>query len=109
MVSFSKLVFMYRSPPGGEASEWRTKYKPMSPAGVCPWIELDDGTQISQTLACIVFAADHAGLRPSGAVARAREMEVMATVEEVRCKSCFVCVDRHVPPARQAVCCMVLT
>lgn len=66
--------------------EWASKYKALSPTGKSPYLELDDGTVICQSTAIAVYAAEVAGLWPVESVQRARTLELIACLEDVRSK-----------------------
>ena len=71
--------------------EWGSKYKAMSPTGQSPFLELDDGTIICQSTATAVYAAERAGLWPSEPVQRAKVLELIACLEDVRSQPCLSC------------------
>lgn len=64
--------------------EWIAKYKAMTPTGQCPFLELDDGSILAQSLAINTYIADKTGFMPSDAVKQARVYELMASFEDVR-------------------------
>jgi glutathione S-transferase len=59
------------------------EFKAKSPSGQCPYLEFDDGSTLVQSVVTVCYAAEAGGLRSSDALARAKEMEVLATLEEV--------------------------
>lgn len=64
--------------------DWVNTWKPKSPTGQVPLIELDDGRIIAQSMATQVFAAQKAGLYPEDPVDQAMTVQLMACFEDVR-------------------------
>ena len=67
-----------------DKQEWVEVYKPKSPTGQCPFLELDDGTLMCQSSAIAYYVASLSGFLPSDAVGIARVLELMACFDDVR-------------------------
>ena len=84
-VPFENVAFSYH--------EWLESYQARSPTGLCPWLELDDGTNLTESLAIHVYCAKLSGFLPSEDcrgrsmpihLALARTVELHAVFENVR-------------------------
>lgn len=64
--------------------EWAKKYKCISPSGQCPFMELDDGSVLTQTCAITSFVADLAGFSPTDPLSRAKTAEIGGAIDDVR-------------------------
>jgi glutathione S-transferase len=64
--------------------QWERDYKRRAPTGQCPYLELDDGSFLSQSTAIYMYVADLGGLAPADPLARAREMQIAGCIEDVR-------------------------
>lgn len=49
-----------------------------------PWLQLDDGTLIAQSIAINTFIAETTGFMPRDALQRARTLELAGCFEDVR-------------------------
>lgn len=68
-------------------AEWLATYQAKSPCGQCPWLELDDGTVLDQSLAIHVFCGDTAGYLPKDdPMQLARTVQLHAAFDDVRTK-----------------------
>lgn len=69
--------------------EWLDKYQSRSPAGLCPWLELDNGTTLTESLAIHIYCGELAGFLPRKGsmpmhLALARTVELHSVFEDVR-------------------------
>jgi glutathione S-transferase len=69
--------------------EWTQQYKAKAPSGQCPFIELGDGTLLSQSLAINLYAAAQAGMMHQDPVQAARAVELAMCCDEVRAGACW--------------------
>jgi glutathione S-transferase len=67
-----------------DGATWAAKYKAKSPTRQCPFLELDNGEILSQSMAINVYVASITGFMPSDAVHQARTLEMIAAFDEVR-------------------------
>ena len=73
-----------------DSGAWASQYKGKSPTGQSPYLELDDGAIICQSVAINVYAANLAGRWPTDALQQARTLELLACWEDVRPRSATV-------------------
>jgi glutathione S-transferase len=71
-----------------DRASWEAKYKAKAPTRQCPFLELDNGDILSQSIAINVYVANITGFMPSDAVQQARTLEILATFEEVSPTCC---------------------
>lgn len=65
--------------------QWIDTYQAQSPSGQCPWLELDCGTVLTQSMAIHAYCAHLAGFLPPGcSVHLARAGELNAAFDDVR-------------------------
>jgi glutathione S-transferase len=67
-----------------DTAKWEADYKAKAPTGQCPFLELENGDILSQSLAINVYVANITGFMPSDAVQQARTLEMLEACEEVR-------------------------
>jgi glutathione S-transferase len=67
-----------------DGAKWAAEYKAKSPTGQCPFLELDNGEMLSQSVAINCYVANITGFMPKDTVQQARTLEMLAAFEEVR-------------------------
>eukprot|EP01025_Chloroclados_australasicus_P044736 TRINITY_DN4874_c1_g2_i2.p1 TRINITY_DN4874_c1_g2~~TRINITY_DN4874_c1_g2_i2.p1 ORF type:complete len:354 (-),score=28.37 TRINITY_DN4874_c1_g2_i2:244-1158(-) len=80
LFSIGKIAFEDIRFPG---AEWASTYKAKSPAGQAPWLELDDGSTLTQSSAIAQYAASLTGYMPSDALLQAKVFEVQGALDDV--------------------------
>jgi prostaglandin-H2 D-isomerase / glutathione transferase len=84
----ARVILTYGEVPFEEVrfkrEEWMSTYKAMSPTGQCPFLELDDGSILTQSLAINMYVSNLAGILPSDPLLLARSVELSQTFEDVR-------------------------
>lgn len=73
--------------------EWGAKYKAMSPNGMAPFLELDDGTLLTQTSAINRYVARLTSYYPDDILAGARTDELVMNMDDVRLCISLCCID----------------
>jgi hypothetical protein len=71
-----------------DQAKWAADYKAKSPTGQCPFLELDNGEILCQTVAISVYVANITGFMPSDAVKQARVLEMHVAFDDVRPSGC---------------------
>jgi glutathione S-transferase len=71
-----------------DQAKWAADYKAKSPTGQCPFLVLDNGEILCQTVAISVYVANITVFMPSDAVKQARVLEMLAAFDDVRPTCC---------------------